>query len=327
MSKNNQTKDKIQSDGTFKRQQSQFANQFGNGENELPIEPNRYRLIWSKACPWSHRAIISLKLLGLDEVISVGEVDPFRPNVPRIDWAFTLDKDNVDPILKVEYLSELYQNADPSYVGRPTVPAIVDVDTRKVVNNDYFTLTIDFATVWNQYHHEHAPNLYPEQLRNEIDRLNEVIYSDVNNGVYQCGFARSQQAYEKAYDKVFSRLESLEKRLENKRFLLGDYITEADIRLYVTLARFDVAYYSYFKANKKCIIDYPNLWGYVRDLYEESAFRDTTDFISIKNHYYTSAKLTPTEEEQVIIPKGPDLSGWYIKSDRQLLSNVESKFL
>lgn len=320
-------KDEIKSDGTFKRQASLFSKRFGTRDDELPVESDRYRLIWSAACPWSHRATIARKLLGLEQAISLGEVDPLRPKVPRIDWAFSLDQDEVDPVLKVKYLSEVYEKADSKYKGRPTVPAIVDVKQGKVVNNDYFTLTIDFATAWKRYHKQNAPNLYPNHLRQEINDLNEVIYKEVNNGVYQCGFARSQQAYEKAYDRLFSRLDELEKRLETNRFLLGDFMTEADIRLYVTLARFDVAYYSHFKANKYRLIDYPNLWGYARDLYATDAFRETTHFDSIKKHYYMSARLTPAKENEVIIiPKGPDLSGWDELPNRDKLSDSESKF-
>lgn len=318
----------IKSDGTFARQKSLFSTRFGTGENELPVEKNRYRLIWSTACPWSHRAVIVRKLLGLEDVISLGEVDPMRPKTPAIDWAFTLNEDSVDPVLKVKYLSEVYKKADPHYSGRPTVPAMIDVTTGQVVNNDYFTLTIDFSTEWKTYHRENAPNLYPTHLREEIDELNNNIYTDINNGVYQCGFARSQSAYEEAYNRLFAKLDELEERLEHNRFLLGDYVTEADIRLYVTLARFDVAYYSAFKANKYRLIDYPNLWGYARDLYEIEAFKDTTNFEAIKKHYYIDARLTPLKDDElIIVPKGPDLSGWNVKHERAQLSGSTNKFL
>lgn len=325
--RNENKKDEIKSDGTFKRQKSLFSKRFGTNEHELPVKRDHYRLIWSAACPWSHRATIVRKLLGLENVISLGEVDPLRPHVPRIDWAFSLDEDNVDPVLQVKYLSDVYKKTDPDYRGRPTVPAIVDIEAGKVVNNDYFTLTIDFATAWKKFHKENAPNLYPKHLQQEIDTLNDLIYADVNNGVYQCGFARSQHAYEKAFNRLFSRLDKLEKRLETSRFLTGDFITEADIRLYVTLARFDVAYYSHFKANKYRLVDYPNLWGYARDLYETEGFAETTHFDLIKNHYYVSARLSPVEkDETIIIPKGPDLSGWNEAPNRSYLSESDEKF-
>jgi len=318
----------IKSDGSFSRQKALFSIPFGSNPGELPIEKDRYRLIWAKPCPWSHRAVIVRKILGLEDVISLGEVDPIRPDVPRIDWAFSLDKNEVDPVLGMTYLSEIYLSTDPNYEGRSTVPAVVDIKNKKVVHNDYFTLTNYFETVWSPFHKENAPDLYPENLRSEIDALNDKIYSDVNNGVYKCGFSRSQDAYEDAYDTLFERLDELEERLSNQRFLFGDFITDADVRLYVTLARFDVAYYSAFQANKYRLIDYPNLWGYARDLYHTPGFGDTTDFEAIKRHYYTSARLSPdSKKEDIIIPKGPDLSGWDEPAEREYLSKSTEKFL
>lgn len=318
----------VKSDGSFSRQKNLFSTSFGLATDELPIEKNRYRLIWSAPCPWSHRVVIVRKILGLEKAISLGAVDPIRPDVPRIDWAFTLDEGDVDPVLDVKYLSDIYKNSDPSYSGRPTVPAMIDVKTKKVVNNDYFTLTNDLETEWVSFHKTNAPDLYPEDLREQIDELNGVIFTDINNGVYQCGFARSQHAYEEAYDRLFAGLEELEQRLSTKRFLFGDFITDADVRLYVTLARFDVAYYTVFKANKHRLIDFPNLWEYARDLYHTAGFGDTTDFNAIKEHYYLSARLSSeSKTEDVIIPKGPDLSGWDEKVDRDHLSYSKEKFL
>ena len=318
----------IKKDGSFSRQKNRFSTPFGSGEQELPVEKGKYRLIWAAPCPWSHRAVIVRQLLGLEDAISLGEVDPIRPNIERIDWAFTLDKGEVDPVLQVRYLSELYFNAEPNYEGRPTVPAIVDIETKQVVNNDYFRITTDFATKWAPFHKENAPDLYPKPLREKIDAINEDIFHNVNNGVYKCGFSRSQEAYEKAYDELFNKLDELEEHLGKNRFLLGDYITEADVRLYVTLARFDVAYYAVFNANKKRLIDYPNLWSYARELYEIPAFRDTTNFDAIKEHYYRSARLKADQlNEQIIIPKGPDLSLWEEKVSRAELSGKDEMFL
>lgn len=318
----------IKADGSFNRQKSMFSTRFGTKSGELLPEKNRYRLIWAAPCPWSHRAVIVRKMLGLENVISLGEVDPIRPEVPRIDWAFSLDENQVDPELRITYLSKVYTKTDSNYTGRPTVPAVIDLKTKKVVNNDYFTLTNDFETAWATFHKTNAPDLYPEDLREEIDSLNDVIYSDINNGVYKCGFARSQQAYEQAYDTLFDRLDELEQRLATQRFLFGDFITESDVRLYVTLARFDIAYFSVFKANKYRIIDYPNLWGYARDLYATPGFGDTTDFEAIKVHYYLSARLSPdSKKEEEIIPKGPDLSGWDKEPNREHLSQSTEKFL
>lgn len=318
----------IKADGSFNRQKSSFSTPFGTKSGELLVERNRYRLIWSPPCPWSHRAVIVREILGLQEAISLGTVDPMRPDVPRVDWAFSLDENETDPILGIKYLSEIYTKTDPDYTGRPTVPVMIDIHKQQVVNNDYFKLTNYFETVWAPFHKENAPDLYPEPLRDEIDALNDVIYHEVNNGVYKCGFARSQEAYEKAYDTLFARLEELEERLSDNRFLFGDFITEADVRLYVTLVRFDVAYYTAFKTNKKRVIDFPNLWGYVRDLYATPGFGNTTNFEGIKEHYHLSVTLSPNDKkEQRILPKGPDLSSWDIDHNRQHLSESKNKFL
>lgn len=303
----------IEKNGAFKRQTNRFTTPFGDGSGELPVEAGRYRLLWSPVCPWAHRCIIVRKLLGLEEFISVGTADPIRPGVPRIDWAFTLDRDNVDPVLKIHYISEVYYNADPDYAGRYTVPAVVDITTKKVVNNDYFRLTNYFETVWKKFHRKDAPDLYPMELREEIDKLNDVIFHNVNNGVYKAGFAQSQEAYESAYDNVFKYLDELEERLSAQRYLLGDRITDSDIRLYVTLARFDAAYYNGFRVNRNRLVEFPNLWGYARDLYQTPGFGDTTDFDSIKRHYHLS---TIKGNPYGILPKGPDLSVWNLPHDR-----------
>lgn len=321
-------KSEVKKDGSFKRQGNFFSTRFGHEQGNLPVEEKRYRLIWAAPCPWSHRAAIVRKLLGLEDAISVGMVDPIRPNIPRIDWSFTLDEGDKDPELGTSYLSEVYLNAEVNYEGRPTVPAVVDIETKQVVNNDYFTLTNDFEVAWAPFHKVNAPNLYPVELRDEIDALSDVIFNEVNNGVYKCGFAKSQQAYEQAYDVLFARLDALEERLADKRFLFGDFITDADVRLYVTLARFDIAYYNAFKANKKRIVDYPNLWGYARDLYQIPAFKETTDFDACKRHYHLSVRLSPTDNMgEGILPKGPDLSGWEENHDRERLGSSDEPFL
>lgn len=304
--------------GEFLRQKNKFTTPFGSGRGELPVEANRYRLLWAPVCPWAHRAVIVRKLLGLDKVITLGTADPVRPDIPRSDWAFTDDENNVDPALKIKYISDVYFNADPEYRGRFTVPVMVDLKTKKAVNNDYFNLTRYFETVWKPYHKENAPDLYPENLREEIDSLNGILFQEVNNGVYQAGFARSNEAYENAYDTVFSRLDILEQELRNKRFLLGDYITESDVRLYVTLARFDTAYYNGFKVNRNRLCDYKNLWAYARDLYQTPGFGDSTDFTAIKKHYHLCCL---TWNKHKILPKGPDLSIWDIPHERACLSS------
>ncbi|SKA01368.1 putative glutathione S-transferase [Pilibacter termitis] len=307
----------IAKDGRFVRQTNQFTTPFGEEEGSLPIEKNRYRLIWAPVCPWAHRQVIVRKILGLEEVISLGTLDPLRPtDIGKIDWAFTLDEGNIDPVLKVQYLSELYKNADPEYSGRPTVPAVIDLQTKKVVQNDYHNLTYYWEREWKKFHKKDAPDLFPVEKEKEIRELNEIIFHEINNGVYKAGFAQSQEAYEAAYELVFNRLDWLEERLSKQRFLHGDKITDSDVRLYVTLARFDTAYYAAFNVNKKRLIDYPNLWGYARDLYQTDGFGNTTDFDGIKKHYFLSLHILEKESKPKILPKGPDLSIWKTPHNR-----------
>ena len=292
--------------GKFIRQKNRFTTPFGDNVGELPVEANRYRLIWAPVCPWAHRSIIVTKLLGLDKVISVGTLDPVRPDTPTSDWAFTLDKDGIDPVLKIHKVSEIYLSTDPEYTARPTVPCVVDLKTNKVVNNDYFNLTRYWETKWTKFHKAGAPDLYPLELREEIDKFNDDLFDKLNNGVYKAGFAQSQEAYEDAVINVFKKLDELEERLEHSRYLFGDKITEADIRAYVTLVRFDIAYYNAFRVNLRTLKEYKNLWAYARDLYQTPGFGDTTNFDAIKKHYH----LCCIENSFKILPLGPDLSAW-----------------
>ncbi|WP_449536854.1 glutathione S-transferase family protein [Ferdinandcohnia sp. Marseille-Q9671] len=317
----------ITSDGSFNRQINRFTTPFGSQTNELPVEAGRYRLLWSAACPWAHRSVIVRKILGLEAAISLGTVSPMRPRIEHVDWEFSLDENGVDPVLGVRYISEAYKNADPDYTGRPTVPVMVDVKTKQAVNNDYFKLTNYFETAWAPFHKENAPDLYPIGLREEIDALNDIIFHEVNNGVYKCGFARSQEAYEQAYNQLFTRLDELEERLSKHRFLFGDFITDSDVRLYTTLVRFDAAYYSAFRTNRNLIREFPNLWGYARDLYQTSGFGETTDFDAIKRHYHLSITIDPAKGEVNILPKGPDESVWFTEHNREQLSHKKEKFL
>lgn len=302
--------DEIKRDGSFERQGNYFTTPFGSGPGKLPVQAGRYRLLWAPVCPWAHRAIIARKILGLEEAISVGTLDPIRPNKPYNDWAFTLDPGGVDPVLKVPYISDIYYRTDPDYPGRVTVPAVVDLTTGKIVNNDYFRLSNYFEVQWKPFHKKDAPDLYPEDLRKDIDELNDILFHKVNNGVYKAGFAKSQAAYEKAYDEVFEELDKLELRLAHQRYLFGNQLTDSDIRLYVTLARFDVAYYNKFNVNRNRLIDFTNLWRYAKDLYHTPGFGDTTDFDAIKRHYHLSRLISDSENKFAVLPKGPDLSVW-----------------
>jgi glutathionyl-hydroquinone reductase len=302
-------------DGEFVRQPNRFTQRItADGSSGWPVEPGRYRLIWCRACPWSHRARIVLGLLGLDEVISVGTVDPIRD---ERGWRFGLDPDGQDPVLGIEYLSDAYLATDPAYTGRVTVPAVVDVGSGSVVTNDYPQITLDLSTEWHRYHRPGAPDLYPEDLRAEIDAVNEVVFADVNNGVYRCGFATSQAAYERAYENLFTRLDRLEERLQGQRYLVDDRITEADVRLFTTLVRFDAVYHGHFKANRNRLTEMPALWAYARDLYQTPGFGETVDFDEIKRHYYvTHDAINPTG----IVPRGPDPTVWQEPHGRESLT-------
>jgi putative glutathione S-transferase len=300
--------------GEWKRQGNRFTGRItkdsssapGEGPDDQgrwPVEPGRYRLVVSLACPWAHRSIIVRRLLGLEDAISLAVVDPIRD---ERGWRFTLDPAGRDPVLGIEFLSEAYLRTDPSYDGRVTVPAIVDTLTGEVVTNDYPQITLDLSTEWTDFHRQGAPELIPPD-RAEMDALIEDIYRDVNNGVYRCGFATGQEAYEAAYDALFTRLDLLEERLADREYLLGDTLREVDIRLFTTLVRFDAVYHGHFKCNRQKLTEFPNLWAYARRLYRLPDFGDTVDFDQIKRHYYvTHHTINPTG----IVPKGPDPRVW-----------------
>lgn len=305
----------IDKDGKFNRQQNRFTTPFGSESGMLPVEAGRYRLLWAAICPWAHRSIIAIKLLGLDNIISIGKASPIRT---EHGWEFSLDPNGVDPVLGIRYLPEIYARTDPEYNGRATVPTVVDVTTGKVVNNDYFNLTYYWETVFKPFHKVGAPDLYPQNLRTDIENLNQILFHQLNNGVYKAGFAQSQAAYEEAYHLVFNLLDKLEQRLSQSRYLFGDQITDSDIRLYVTLARFDVAYYSVFKTNRNRLIDFPNLWAYARDLYQIPAFGETTDFQAIKQGYWLGSH---SQNPYNILPLGPDIDNWQAPHNRQNMFN------
>ena len=275
-----------------------------DGSSRWPVEPGRYRLVVARACPWANRSVIVRRLLGLEPVLSMGIAGPLHD---QRSWRFHLDPDNRDPVLGIEYLGEAYRAAKPDYDAGVTVPAIVEVASGKVATNDYQQLTLDLSTQWTEYHRAGAPDLYPEAHRAEIDEINAAVYRDVNNGVYRAGFAKGQGAYEKAYHQLFDRLDALSERLSARRYLVGDSITEADIRLWVTLVRFDAVYHGHFKCNRHKLTEMPVLWAYARDLFQTPGFGDTIDFEQIKQHYYgVHAEINPTG----IVPVGPDVSGW-----------------
>ncbi|HEY7813476.1 MAG TPA: glutathione S-transferase C-terminal domain-containing protein [Nakamurella sp.] len=284
-----------------------------DGRDGFPVEPGRYRLVVARACPWATRATIVRRLLGLEGVISLGVCGPTHD---ERSWQFDLDPGGVDPVLGIERIRPAYLARDPDYSRGITVPAIVDVRTGAVVTNDFAQLTLDLSTQWSEYHRAGALDLYPEQLRAQIDEVNAIVYRYVNNGVYRCGFAGSQEAYDKSFTTLFDRLAWLSDRLRDRRFLVGDTITEADVRLFTTLARFDAVYHGHFKCNLRKLTEMPVLWAYARDLFQTPGFGDTTDFVQIKQHYYVvHSGINPSG----IVPDGPDLSGWFTPHGRESL--------
>jgi putative glutathione S-transferase len=284
-----------------------------DGADGWPVEPDRYRLAVSRACPWANRAIIVRRLLGLEPVLSMAIAGPTHD---QRSWTFDLDPGEVDPVLGIARLKEAYETAIPGYDQGITVPAVVDVPTRGVVTNDFAQITLDLSTEWTAHHREGAPSLYPEALRDEIDEVAGLVYTDVNNGVYRAGFAGTQQSYEKAYHRLFDRLDWLSARLERQRYLVGETITEADVRLFTTLVRFDPVYHGHFKCNRSKLAEMPVLWAYARDLFQTPGFGDTIDFDHIKRHYYVvHTDVNPTG----IVPAGPDLSDWLDPHGREEL--------
>jgi putative glutathione S-transferase len=303
------------STGEFVRQRYSIANRItADGSSGFPAEAGRYHLYVSLACPWAHRAIIVRRLLGLEQAISMSVVDPVRD---ERGWAFREGRGHgPDPVCDFQFLSEAYLLTDPEYTGRYTVPCIWDRVTRRLVTNNFPDITIDFETQFTAFHRAGAPDLYPVALRREIDEVNALVYREVNNGVYRAGFATSQQPYEAAVRALFERLDWLETRLASRRYLVGGQLTEADIRLFTTLVRFDAVYFGHFKCNLRRIVDYPNLWGYARDLFQRGGFGDTVDFDHIKRHYYmTHDRLNPSR----IVPLGP-IVDWNAPHGRDALA-------
>jgi putative glutathione S-transferase len=300
--------------GEFTRDQRYLATRItADGRDGFPVEAGRYRLVVSRACPWASRAVIVRRLLGLEDALSMGVCGPTHD---ARSWTFDLDPGGRDPVLGYERLQEAFFARDPAYPRGITVPAIVDVPTGAVVTNDFRQITLDLETEWTSLFRDGAPDLYPEARRDEIEAVDRLVFPDVNNGVYRCGFAGSQQAYEQAYDRLFAALDQLSERLSRQRYLVGDTITEADVRLFTTLVRFDPVYHGHFKCNRDKLTELPVLWAYARDLFQTPGFGDTVDFVHVKRHYYEVHRdLNPTG----IVPAGPDLSGWLTPSGREQL--------
>lgn len=284
-----------------------------NGAEGYPVEPGRYRLVAARACPWANRTVIVRRLLGLEDEISLALPGPTHD---KRSWTFDLDPGGRDPVLGIERLQEAYFKRFPDYPRGITVPAIVDVPSGEVVTNDFAQITLDFSTEWVEHHRPGAPDLLPEQHLEEIFEVNDRVFRDVNNGVYRCGFAGSQEAYDAAYERLWTALDWLEERLATRRYLVGETITEADVRLFTTLVRFDAVYHGHFKCNRNKLTEMPALWAYARDLFQTPGFGDTVDFAQIKEHYYVvHTDINPTQ----VVPQGPDLSGWVTPHGREAL--------
>ncbi|PZQ55907.1 MAG: glutathione-dependent reductase [Novosphingobium pentaromativorans] len=286
--------------GRFIRKDSAFRDWLGP-EGQFPAEAGRYHLYVSLACPWAHRTLIVRALKGLEALVSVSVV-----NWLMLEKGWTFDPAPgviADPINHARYLHEVYTAADPTYSGRVTVPVLWDRKTGRIVNNESSEIIRMFNRTFDDLG-ARPGDFYPEPLREEIDAVNARVYDTVNNGVYKAGFATSQEAYEEAVGPLFDSLDWLEERLSRSRYLVGDTLTEADIRLFTTLVRFDAVYVGHFKCNLRRIFDYPNLQGFLRDIYQTPGLAETVNFQHIKGHYYQSHRtINPTG----IVPSGPIL--------------------
>jgi putative glutathione S-transferase len=286
--------------GQFKRADSIFRNRISaDGSSGFKAEPGRYHLYVAHGCPWAHRTLIYRALKKLEDIVSVAYS---IPGLKQNGWTFARDPrypDCIpDEVNGFQYLYEAYAASDPNYTGKVTVPTLWDKKTERIVNNESSEIIRMFNSEFNALTGDHT-DFYPESLRAEIDDVNERVYRNVNNGVYRAGFAKSQAAYDEAYDGLFATLDWLEARLSRQRYLVGNQITEADWRLFPTLVRFDVAYFSLFKCNRQRIADYPNLSNYMRELYQIPGIPATVKPRYYVINYYSIAKVNPAS----IIPK------------------------
>ncbi|MBD2504276.1 glutathione S-transferase family protein [Anabaena azotica] len=297
--------------GEYIRPSSQFRNFVKTGEDSR-YQPaaGRYTLYVGLGCPWAHRTLVVRALKGLEDTISVSIV---APSASSGGWVFKTPEEGC------QTLPELYALAEPGYTGRSTVPVLWDKQTKTIVNNESADIIVMLNSEFNEFASNPSLNLYPEELKEKIDWWNEKIYANVNNGVYRCGFAQTQEAYHKACDELFTTLDEIDTVLANSRYLCGDSITLADVRLFTTLFRFDIVYYSLFKCNRRRIQDYENLGAYLRDLYQLKDVASTCDLESIKQDYY--GNLFPLNPGG-IIPSGPDMAYLLKASDRHNISKL-----
>ncbi|MDY6778319.1 MAG: glutathione S-transferase family protein, partial [Candidatus Nanohaloarchaea archaeon] len=292
--------DETDENGAFQRKETTFRDTIQPGGRFEP-EPDRYHLYISRACPWAHGAVLVRKLMGLEDVISMDIVDPYRDTD---GWQFTPDRDGCtkDTVNGSDYLREVYVKADPEATCRVTVPVLWDREEDTIVNNESIEimrmLARHFTDIGN------TRDLYPAEKRDTIDRIVNKIYSSINNGVYRAGFAAGQEAYEKAVEELFNALEHWDQQLADQRYLAGSTLTLADLRMFATLIRFDHVYHTHFKCNRKRITDFDNLWPYLRDLYQTDSIAETVNMAHIKEHYY---RTHPGINPKGIIATGPEL--------------------
>lgn len=300
--------DTSSSGGRFQRAQSACRNWITpdgsagpSGIGGFKAEPGRYHLYVSYACPWAHRTLIFRKLKKLEDIISFSVVHHF---MGEDGWTFQQgDGATGDPVNQTDFLRDIYVKSDPVYSGRVTVPVLWDKQTGVIVSNESSEIIRMLNSAFDEWG-DASVDMYPEHLRAEIDAVNEPIYNNVNNGVYRCGFATKQEAYEEAFADLFATLDDAEGRLSRHRYLTGDHLTEADWRLFPTLVRFDPVYVGHFKCNRQRIADYPNLSNYTRELYQYPGVAETVNMLHIKNHYYGSHEtVNPTR----IVPVGPNI--------------------
>jgi len=295
----------VSDDGEFIRHQTSFREQVRvDGSTEFKPAVGRYHLYVSYACPWAHRTLITRKLKGLENIISFDVVNPF---LPRTGWSFdtSFPGSTGDTVNGLPILRDVYLTSNPQFKGAVTVPVLWDKESSRIVNNESAEIIRMLNSEFQEFATNPDINLYPESKRGQIDELNDWIYPNINNGVYRCGFAKTQQAYSKAFTTLFDSLDRLEKILAGSRYLTGNDLTEADVRLFTTLVRFDSVYVTHFKTNLRRIVDYPNIWGFTRDVYQLPGVAETVNIAHIKSHYFQShTHINPFG----IVPDGPLLN-------------------
>lgn len=319
--------DDFNEDGGFMRPEKTVKTPFGDGPGELPVESGRYLITWQPVCGWCHRLIIIRELLGLQDHIKIGKSfiehgdNGMKQYVYITDDYDFIPSEDDEPDFDIE--SQYNEQVDPDFKGLVSLSTFYDISedgVYKYVNEDWDNQSYYLEKEFKKFHKDGAPDLLPEDKEEDIKEFNEWLYHNVNNGIYKTGFAQSQKEYEKEYDNLFDSLDKIENHLDSNRYLMGDHLTDSDIRLYVSLARFDVAYYPFFNCNRNRIIDFDNIWNYMKELYQIPAFGKTTFFEFIKRGYFSATR------REGVIPKGPDTSAWNDPHNRDIKFPTTSSF-